>query len=171
MACSTACHSSGLAVPPWAKANNAVFRTKRITPRVDSCCFLFMCDLLSRSLRTFRGRKNRGVCWDRLRFPVCQPRYFKAESASPSLRALHADATTVSCANRFHNREAKAGPAQFAGPGFIGPIKAFENVRLAFLRNADTRIGYRQNRLVRLAGDADVDGSALRSVLDGIVEK
>src|SRR5215469_12971438 len=171
MACSTACHSSGLALPAWAKANNAVFRTRKITPSVASCCFLFMCALLSRSLRPFRGRKNWGVGWDQLRFLVYQPRYFKAESGSPPLRALHAHAATVSCADRFHNREAKAGAAQFTRPGFIGSIKALENVCLAFLRNADPCIGYRQDRLVRLAGHADVDGSAFRSVLDGIVEE
>src|SRR5215472_2293144 len=116
-----------------------------------------MCALLSRSLRPFRGRKNWGVGWDQLRFLVYQPRYFKAESASPSLRALHAHAASVSCANRFHNREAKANPAQFAGPGLIGAIKAFKNVRLAFLRNADAGIRYRQHGFVRLAVNTNGD--------------
>src|SRR5262245_54801643 len=162
MACSTACHSSGFELPPWAKANNAVLRTRRITPSVDSCCFLFMCALLSRSLGSFGGRKDLGVSRDRLSFLVCQPWYFKPESATPPLHTLHVHAATMSCANRFHNREAKASAAQFARSGLIGSIKAFENVGLAFVRNADACIGHRQDRFVGFAVHTDVDGSALR---------
>src|SRR5262249_19531450 len=141
------------------------------TATIICCCFLFICALLTGSLGTFCRRENLAIRWGVSLFFVHHPRYLKSKGASTPLRALHAHATAVSGANRFHDREAKAGPAQLTGPGFIRPIKAFENVRLALLRNTNSAIGDGQDRLVSLAAHGDTDRSTVGRVLDGIVEK
>src|ERR1017187_3115723 len=98
-------------------------------------------------------------------------RQFNLEAAALPWHAARLDAPVMGCADRLHDREAQARPAQFARTRLINSEEPVENPRQRFRRNSHAIIRDLQHRFAVDDADGKSNGAALESVFDRIVEQ
>src|SRR6478752_10583228 len=96
------------------------------------------------------------------------PGQSNGEDRAPARAALHGDGAAVCLGNPLGDRETEAGPRTIARARArrIGPPEAVENVRQITRSDADARIAHGDADRLLVVREGEVDGPALRCVLD-----
>src|SRR6516164_5644329 len=94
-----------------------------------------------------------------------------SKTAAGAICRLERQAAAIDLDCPFGNRQAETGSAVFAGACLIDAIEAIEDARLEIARNSWARVGHIDDRPFRRLRDSDLNLSADRRVLDGIVDQ
>src|SRR5580700_155967 len=86
-------------------------------------------------------------------------------------RAMNGDRSAVLLHNPIGNGKADASSAKLAASRLVYTVKTLEDSCLIFLRNSNSRVTHRNNRIAILRFQAKFDGPWRRCVLDGVVEQ